>query len=204
MNEQKGIHSTADVHSSATIGEGTRIWNWAQVRERAHIGKNCVISKSVYIDFEVNIGNNVKIQNNVSIYHGVTIEDGVFVGPHVCFTNDKTPRAINPDGSIKSGGSTNNGSDWTILNTLVKRGASIGANATILSGITIGKFAMIGAGSVVTKDVPDYGLAAGNPARLIGHVCKCGKRIGDSSDINGENNYRCAVCGMSKKEVYHD
>src|SRR3989338_2564926 len=134
------IHPSADVSPDAVIGDGTAIWNNAQVRERASLGKNCVISKNVYIDFGVKIGNNVKIQNNVSVYHGVSIEDGVFVGPHVCFTNDKNPRAINPDGSLKTS------SDWEISAILVKKGASIGANSTILPGVTVGEFALIGGG----------------------------------------------------------
>ena len=127
------------------------------------------LSKGVYVDFGVKIGDNVKIQNNVSVYHGVTIEDGVFVGPHVCFTNDKKPRAVNEDGSLKAA------DDWQVSKTIVKKGASIGANSTILPGITIGKFSLIGAGSVVTKDVPDYGLVYGNPAKLKGSVDKKGE-----------------------------
>jgi UDP-2-acetamido-3-amino-2,3-dideoxy-glucuronate N-acetyltransferase len=165
------IHKTAEVSGKAVIGEGTSIWNWVQVRENACIGRNCIISKGVYIDFDVKIGNNVKIQNNVSIYHGVVIEDGVFIGPHVCFTNDKMPRAINPDGTIKSA------SDWKVSGILIKEGASIGANSTILPGITIGKYALIGSGSVVTKDIPDFAMAYGNPARLVGKVNILGEKI---------------------------
>jgi acetyltransferase-like isoleucine patch superfamily enzyme len=185
MQKEHFIHMTAEVHPSATINEGTKIWNWVQVREHASIGRNCVISKGAYIDFEVTIGDNVKIQNNASIYHGVNIEDGVFVGPHVCFTNDKMPRAINPDGSLKSS------NDWIVSKTSVRYGASIGANSTIISGINIGKFSLIAAGSVVTKDVPDYGLVMGNPARLVGYVCKCGKKLTD----------RCNICNISLKNV---
>ena len=165
------IHPTADVSARAEIGEGTCIWNFAQVREGAHIGKNCILSKGVYVDAGVHIGDNCKLQNNVSVYHGVTIGDGVFVGPHVCFTNDMQPRAINPDGSLKSA------SDWMATETRVGYGAAIGANSTIRCGIVIGQWAMIGAGSVVTKDVPDYGLVYGNPASLQGYVCMCGEKL---------------------------
>lgn len=165
------IHPTATVADSAVLGEGCQVWLHGQVRERAKLGKNVILGKSVYVDFEVEIGNNVKIQNNVSVFHGVTIEDGVFVGPHVCFTNDKIPRAINADGTQKSA------TDWVVAPTLVKYGASIGANATIVCGVSIGRWAMVGSGSVVTKDVPDYALVVGNPARVIGRVDEGGKVV---------------------------
>ncbi len=165
------IHPTADVSPKAEIGVGTSIWHQAQVRERAVIGERCIVGKGVYVDFEVKIGQHVKIQNYVSIYHGVTLEDGVFVGPHVCFTNDLQPRAINPDGSPKAA------DDWVLSRTLIKRGAALGANSTIRCGVTVGQWALVGAGSVVTKDVPDYGLVYGNPARLCGFVGPNGKRL---------------------------
>ena len=177
-------HATADVSKDATIGENTRIWHHCHIREGSHIGKNCVLGKNVYIDHHVSIGNNVKIQNNVSVFHGVAIEDNVFIGPHVCFTNDKAPRAVNPDETIKSA------HDWVAEKTLVKKSASIGAAATILP-VTIGEWAMIGAGSVVTKDVPPYALVVGTPAKLIGYVCKCGKKL----------EHTCAVCHLSQKDV---
>ena len=161
------IHSTAEVSSTAQIGEGTSIWNHSQVRENAKIGADCILGKNVYVDFGVIIGDKVKIQNNSSLYHGLSVENGVFIGPHVVFTNDKHPRAINPDGSLKVD------SDWTVGETLVKYGASVGASTTILPGVTIGEFSVIGSGAVVTKDVPNYGLVVGNPGRLIGYVCKC-------------------------------
>jgi UDP-2-acetamido-3-amino-2,3-dideoxy-glucuronate N-acetyltransferase len=170
------VHPSADVSPKATVGEGTRIWQHCQVREDARIGRTCILSKGVYIDAGVCIGDNVKIQNGISVYHGVTLEDGVFCGPHCVFTNDRQPRAINPDGSLKST------DDWTISKTLVRRGASIGAHATLVCGITIGQWAMIGAGSVVTRDVPDYGLVYGNPARLHGFVCPCGEKLVKAAD----------------------
>ncbi len=181
------IHPTADVSPRAVIGEGTRIWQYVQIREDAHIGRNCILGKNVYIDFGVTIGDHVKIQNNVSVYHGVTIEDGVFLGPHCVFTNDKFPRAINPDGTLKGG------ADWELGTILVKYGAAIGANAVIVTGVTIGRWAMVGSGAVVTKDVPDHGLVVGNPARLIGYVCACGHRLEPVEA--GSRLMRCGHCG---------
>lgn len=181
------IHPTAEVSPEAVIGDGSSIWNQAQVRERARIGDGCVIGKNVYVDFGVVIGDHVKIQNNVSLFHGVTVEDGVFIGPHVCFTNDRVPRAINADGSLKRD------ADWTVVPTLVRRGAALGANATIVAGVTIGSWAMIGSGSVVTRDVADHELVAGNPARRLGSACACGQplRDGDGAAFSGP----CPRCG---------
>jgi len=167
------IHDTAEVSKEAEIGKGTKIWNQAQVREGVVIGENCIISKNVYIDENVHIGSRVKIQNNVNVYHGVTVEDDVFLGPSMTFTNDMYPRAFN--------------SDFEVSETLVKKGASIGANATIRCGITIGEYATIGSGSVVTKNVPSHALMIGNPAHQAGWVCKCGFKL----DQNG----KCTKCG---------
>ncbi len=165
------IHPTSDVSSEAVIGDGTSIWLFCQIRPGAHIGKNCNLGKGVYVDNDVQIGDHVKIQNNVSVYVGVTLEDGVFAGPHVCFTNDLRPRAVNPDLSVKGT------EDWIVTKTLVKKGAGLGANSTIRCGVTIGEWAMVGSGSVVTRDVPDHGLVFGNPARLQGFVCACGEKL---------------------------
>jgi UDP-2-acetamido-3-amino-2,3-dideoxy-glucuronate N-acetyltransferase len=165
------IHPSSVVHEQAQIGDGTQIWLFCQIRERVRIGKDCMVGKNVYIDPDVTIGDCVKIMNNVSIYVGVTIEDGAFCGPHVCFTNDKVPRAVNPDMSPKGA------NDWTITKTLVKRGAALGANATIVCGVTIGEWAMVGSGAVVTRDVPDHALVLGNPARNAGWVCSCGLKV---------------------------
>ncbi|MBN8594354.1 MAG: N-acetyltransferase [Anaerolineae bacterium] len=170
------IHPSAEVEAGAVIGEGTKVWHLVHIRRDAHLGGECVIGRGVFIDAGVQIGNRVKIQNYVSVFHGVKIEDGVFVGPHVCFTNDMFPRAINPDGSLKAP------DDWVLSETLVKTGAAIGANSTIVCGITIGRWAMIGSGTVVTKDVPDYALVVGNPGKIIGWVTASGKRVATQED----------------------
>ena len=167
------IHETANVSPRAQIGAGTKVWMNVQIREDAQIGAGCIISKDAYIDHAVRVGAGVKIQNGVSVYHGVTIEDEVFVGPNVAFTNDYYPRAQNPD--------------WQVRATLIEKGASLGANSTIVCGHTVGTYAMVGAGSVVTKTVAPYALVVGNPARPIGRVCRCGARA---------DNGACAACGF--------
>ena len=174
------IHPTAEVDKNAKIGKGTKIWHQAQVRENVKIGKNCNIGKGVYIDKGVKIGNNVKIQNYVSVYYGVIIEDDAFIGPSVTFTNDKYPRSWIWDES-------------RVCKTYIKKGASIGANATVVCDVTVGEYAMIGAGSVVTRDVPRQGLVQGNPAKLIGFVCVCGKRL--------DKDMKCPVCGKQYPQL---
>lgn len=187
------IHPTAEISPQAQIGENTSIWHHSQVREGAKIGKNCILGKGVYIDAGVCIGDQVKIQNYVSIFHGVTIEDGVFIGPHVCFTNDLHPRAINPDGTLKAA------DDWVLAPTLICRGASLGANSTIVCGVTIGQWAMIGSGSVVTRNIPDYALEYGNPARLHGYICPCGNPLAEYTRAEGFLLAQCNHCGASIK-----
>jgi UDP-2-acetamido-3-amino-2,3-dideoxy-glucuronate N-acetyltransferase len=184
------IHPTAEVSPQAEIGAGSSIWHQAQVREGARLGRNCIVGKGAYVDLGVQIGDNVKIQNGVSIYHGATIEDGIFVGPHACLINDKLPRAVNPDGSLKGT------DDWVVSPILVREGAAIGAHAVVLPGVTIGRWAMIGSGAVVTRDVPDYGLVWGNPAQLRGFVCPCGGRLGDTGRSEDETvTLQCQRCG---------
>ena len=157
------IHPTAIIDPNAQIGSGSMVWVNVQVRESATVGKNCVLSKDVYVDSNVSIGDECKIQNSVSVYDGVTIECRVFIGPGACFTNDKVPRAFI--------------SGWEISKTLIKQGASLGANCTIVCGVVIGEYAMIAAGSVVTKDVPPYMLVSGNPARVVHKIDKEGNKI---------------------------
>lgn len=167
MSSNVFVHPTANVSPKATIGDNSKIWINSQIREDVSLGENCIISKDTYIDFGVSIGNNCKLQNGVSVYHGVTIEEDVFVGPYAVFTNDKVPRAFN--------------ADWQVTPTLVKKGASIGANATVVCGVTIGEYAMIAAGSVVTKDVEPYSLVVGNPARHRCYVDKEGNKVEEKS-----------------------
>jgi acetyltransferase-like isoleucine patch superfamily enzyme len=165
------IHPSAEVSPQAVIGSGTRIWHQVQVRERAHIGENCIIGKGVYIDLDVQVGDNVKIQNSALLYHGLTVEDGVFIGPGACMTNDVYPRAITPEGQLKAD------SDWVVGPIRICYGASIGAGAIILPNVTVGRFALVAAGAVVSRSVPDHGLVAGVPARLLGYACRCGRRM---------------------------
>jgi UDP-2-acetamido-3-amino-2,3-dideoxy-glucuronate N-acetyltransferase len=181
------IHPTSEVSDKAQVGDGTQIWLHNQIRPGVVIGKGCIFGKNIYVDSDVTIGNHCKLQNNVSVYTGVTLEDGVFCGPHVCFTNDKVPRAVNPDMSLKGL------DDWKVTKTLVKAGAALGANSTIVCGVTIGRWAMVGSGSVVTKDVPDHALVLGNPARRVGWVCSCGLRV----DIDEKTGKGSCTCGRS-------
>jgi len=163
MRKNVFLHPTATISDTALIGIGTKVWINVQIRENAVIGENCIISKDAYIDHDVSIGDRCKIQNSVSVYFGVTIQNDVFVGPNVVFTNDLVPRAFN--------------TAWTVAETKVNTGASLGANSTILCGITIGEYAMVAAGSVVTKNVPPYTLVMGNPARSVYKIDKAGNRV---------------------------
>ena len=159
------VHESSYVDKNVQIGEGTKIWHFCHIQSGARIGKHCSLGQNVNVAGNVVIGNDVKIQNNVSIYEGVELEDGVFCGPSCVFTNDLTPRARYPKGREN------------YKRTLVKEGASIGANATIVCGHTVGRFAMVAAGAVVTKDVPDYALVAGVPAKVIGRVDERGNIV---------------------------
>lgn len=173
------VHSSAFVEAETSIGSGSQIWHHAHVRRGASIGESCVLGKNVYVDAGVAIGNRVKIQNNVSVYSGVTVADDVFIGPSATFTNDKVPRAFN--------------ADWKIVPTVVQRGASIGANATVVCGIDIGEYAMVAAGATVTRDVAAHQLVAGTPAHHRGWVCTCGAVV--SRDEQRPDSLDCASCG---------
>ena len=178
------IHDTAEVSAGARVGRGTKIWHHAQIREDVAIGDRCTLGKGVYVDQSVTIGNDVKVQNGAQLFHGVTVEDGAFIGPGAILTNDRYPRSVTPSGTLKDV------SDWTVGRIRVERGASIGAGAVILPDVTIGRWALVGAGAVVTRDVPPHGLVVGNPARMIGRVCRCGHRL----ELEADGTARCTGC----------
>lgn len=169
------IHASADLEADVSVGAGTSVWHRAQLRTGARIGRDAIIGRDVFIDEGVTIGDRVKIQNGALLYRGVTIADGVFIGPGVILTNDRRPRALNPAGDLARA------ADWTVSAVRIEVGASLGAGVIVVAGRNVGPYAMVGAGSVVTHDVPAHGLAVGNPARLIGWVCVCAERIGDAS-----------------------
>jgi acetyltransferase-like isoleucine patch superfamily enzyme len=173
-------HETAIVEDQAVVGNDTKIWHQAQIRRGASVGARCIIGKGVFIDANVKIGDDSKLQNYACVYHGVELGRGVFVGPHVVFTNDMRPRAADPDFNVLADG------DWEVGTTIVGDGCAVGANSTILPDVSIGKWAMIGAGAVVTRDVPAYGLVIGSPARFVGWVCSCGNRVDSGT---------CSRCG---------
>jgi UDP-2-acetamido-3-amino-2,3-dideoxy-glucuronate N-acetyltransferase len=179
------------IHSTVVIGSGTKIWEYSKIREDSVIGRNCNLGRNVYIGPGVKIGDQVKIQNNALIYEPAVIEDAVFIGPGVIFTNDLNPRAVNEDGSTK------NENDWTKQAVVVKSGASIGAGAICVAPVTIGKWATVAAGSVVVKDVPNFALVAGIPAKQIGWVGKSGEKL-----IKEDNEtYKCPKTGKKYKLV---
>jgi UDP-2-acetamido-3-amino-2,3-dideoxy-glucuronate N-acetyltransferase len=181
MREEVFIHPTSEAHPDARIGKGTKIWQHCTILAGAEIGSGCMLSQNVYVEGRTRIGDNVKIKNNVSVYECVEIEDDVFVGPSAVFTNVMTPRSHWPRKEA-------------FRKTLVRKGATIGANATVVCGVTVGRYAMIGAGSVVTRDIPDFGLAYGVPARLRGWSCHCGELLPDTAS---EGPRRCRLCGST-------
>ena len=187
MEEKKYyVNEHAVVDDGVEIGEGTKVWHFSHVQKGAKIGKHCVLGQNVNVANDVTIGDYVKIQNNVSVYEGVTLEDYVFCGPSMVFTNILDPRCKYPQV----------GKEYYIK-TLVKEGASLGANSTVVCGHTVGKYAFVGAGAVVTKDIPDYALVVGNPARIVGWVSEAGKKL--KFDEKGE-----AYCKQSDKRYKFD
>jgi len=176
------------VSAEATIGAGTKVWHQAQVREGAVVGRQCVLGKGAYVDKDVRIGDFCKLQNGVSVFRGFTLEAGVFLGPGAMLLNDKHPRAVNPDGSPKSE------ADWEVSAGVVAYGAAVGGGAVVLPGVTIGRMALVGAGSVVTRDVPERGIVAGNPATVKGYACDCGHTLARRGD-----RFECATCGREYK-----
>ncbi|NRR23240.1 N-acetyltransferase [Brevibacillus sp. MS2.2] len=190
-------HESAYVDEGAKVGKGTRIWHFSHVMGKAEIGEGCNLGQNVFVANHARVGNHVKIQNNVSLYEGVILEDYVFCGPSMVFTNVKTPRSAFP---------RNTSDDY--YETTIKYGASIGANATIVCGVTIGKWVFVAAGAVVTKNVPDYALVAGVPARIIGWVCQCGDALAVTDDSETS---KCASCNRTYRkaesgalDIYHD
>lgn len=184
MSEKKYfVHESSYIDENVQIGEGTKIWHFCHIMSGARIGKNCTIGQNVFIGRDVSIGDGCKIQNNVSVYEGVTLEEHVFCGPSMVFTNDLNPRAAYPKGRER------------FVKTLVKRGCTIGANATIVCGVTLGEHSFVGAGAVVTKDVPAYAIAFGVPARIRGWICECGERL-DFQDQFAQ----CSQCGRRYRQ----
>jgi len=183
LHDQASVHETAVVDPGCEIGKGTKIWHFSHVIKGSRIGRDCNIGQNVVIGPDVTIGNRVKIQNNVSVYDGVTLEDGVFCGPSMVFTNVYNPRSYIPRKT-------------ELRKTLVREGASLGANSTIVCGNTIGRFAFVGAGAVVIRDVPDYAMAAGNPAKIKGWMCRCGVRLHFE-----DGRAVCGSCGLKYQQT---
>jgi UDP-2-acetamido-3-amino-2,3-dideoxy-glucuronate N-acetyltransferase len=179
------VQASADVDDRARIGPDTQIWHLAQIRENAEIGRQCVIGRGAYIGPGVRIGDRCKVQNHALMYEPAQIADGVFIGPAVVFTNDEFPRAVTPDGALKTE------DDWTMVAVTVGEGAAIGARSVCVAPVSIGRWALVAAGSVVTRDVPDFALVAGVPARRLGWVGPAGRRLED----DGDGHWRCPQTG---------
>ncbi|MDQ1679252.1 MAG: UDP-2-acetamido-3-amino-2,3-dideoxy-glucuronate N-acetyltransferase [Frankiaceae bacterium] len=184
------ILPSADVDAGADLGDGTTVWHLAQVREGAVLGRSCIVGRGAYVGTGVVIGDNVKIQNYALVYEPARLEDGVFIGPAVVLTNDEFPRSVTPDGELKSA------HDWTPVGVTVREGASIGARAVLVAPLTVGRWALVAAGSVVTRDVPDFALVAGVPARRLKWVGRAGVPL----DALGDGRWRCPATGATYRE----
>ncbi len=181
------IHPTATVEEGAHIADGTRVWHQAQVRTGATVGTNCILGKGSFVDIDVTIGDNCKLQNYAQVFHGSVVEDDVFIGPLAVLTNDRFPRAATPDGGLKGD------ADWAVEGITVRRGASIGAHAVVLPGVEIGAWAIVGAGTVVVKNVEAHRVVVGNPARPLAWAGRCGHVVDDDVWVVEEN---CPVCAL--------
>jgi UDP-2-acetamido-3-amino-2,3-dideoxy-glucuronate N-acetyltransferase len=194
------VHATADLEPNVSVGPRTSIWHRAQLRTGATIGADCVVGRDVFIDEGVSIGDRVKIQNLALVYHGVTVGNGVFIGPGAILTNDRYPRAVTSSGDLATA------DDWTVSPITLREGCSIGAGAVVVAGSEVGRYAMVGAGAVVTRNVTNYALVAGSPAKRIGWVCACGERLLDASGESAPANpdryaahteLTCGSCGRT-------
>lgn len=191
------VHPSADIEADVSIGDGTLVWHRAQVRAGSTIGSECIVGRDAFVDSGVVVGNRVKIQNAALIYQGVMVEDGVFIGPGAILTNDRFPRAITATGDVARA------DDWTVSPITLRRGCSIGAGAVVVAGTTVGEFATVGAGAIVTRDVVAHSLVVGNPARRLGWVCACGARLNDqhgepaNAEPGGRAELGCASCGCA-------
>lgn len=182
MEKKFFVHKSSYVDENVDIGENTKIWHFCHILSHTQIGKDCVFGQNSVVGPKVKIGNNVKVQNNVSVYEGVEIEDDVFCGPSMVFTNVTNPRShINRKNEFKT--------------TILKRGSTVGANATIVCGNTLGQYCFVGAGSVVTKNIPDFAIVYGNPAKVAGWVCKCGIKLNLPINLKANENAKCKACG---------
>ncbi len=183
------IHPLADVSPTATIGDGSRIWDLARIREGAVVGVECIVGRGAFIDVDVQIGNRVKIQNNALVYHGVRVASGVFIGPAAILTNDRFPRSVTLDGQLAGA------DDWRVSEIELEEGCSIGAGAVVVAGSRVGRYATVAAGAVVVGSVPEHALVAGVPAKRLGWVCRCGRRLSDAMlDNVGPEHAGVAVC----------
>jgi len=195
------VHASAELEADVTVGPRTSVWNRAVLRAGASLGAECIIGRDAFIDEGVRLGDRVKVQNGALVYHGVTVGNGVFIGPGAILTNDRYPRAVTATGELARA------DDWTVSPIDLADGCSIGAGAVVVAGVRVGRFATVGAGAVVTRDVPDYALVAGNPARRLGWVCACGARLTDPTGARAapdSSNDAALVCKRCGRAFAHD